>query len=76
MVCVEASAQTTGNESPIIKELSSSEERVEGLDYLGKRLLFQVKRRMNLTDSEEEAAEDAEKNKKVRIRFLGIEIET
>ena len=76
LACLGSSAQTPEKSTPGTKQVPSTEVRVEGIDYLGKRLLFQVKRRMNLTDTEEEKAEEAEKNKKVRIRFLGIEIET
>lgn len=76
LTCLGSSAQTPEKSTPVTMQVSNTEVRVEGIDYLGERLLFQVKKRMNLTDTEEEKAEEAEKNKKVRIRFLGIEIET
>lgn len=46
----------------------------ESLSYLGSKLMFQVKKRMNLTTEAEENAEER-KNKKVALSFLGIKIE-
>lgn len=47
----------------------------ESLKYMGGLLFFEVKKRLNLTSKEEEAAAEKEKNKKVRMSIGGIVIE-
>jgi hypothetical protein len=77
LVSLGSSAQTSNRTSSITNQnQANAENTVEGIEYLGKRLLFQVKKRMNLTEPEEEKMEEEERKKKVKIRFLGIEIES
>ncbi len=47
----------------------------ESLKYMGGLLLFEVKKRLNLTSREEELQAIATKNKKVRLSIGGIVIE-
>lgn len=47
----------------------------ESLRYMSNLLLFEVKKRLNLTSKEEEIKAAKEKNKKVRMSIGGIVIE-
>jgi hypothetical protein len=52
-----------------------NEVQDESWSYLGQRLFYQFKKRMNLTTQEEDVEEENEGKKAVRIRILGMEIE-
>ena len=76
----ESYAQTNASDSLIVKPKKSTVVKPKTLDtkesisYLGSKLMYQVKKRMNLTTEKEENDEE-KKNKKVALSFLGIKIE-
>lgn len=75
----ESKAQSKQTDSTIVKPKPQVEQQKtldtkESISYLGSKLMFQVKKRMNLTSEDEEKAEE-KKSKKVALSFLGIKIE-
>lgn len=63
----------------VLKKISTTPTPVmdtdESLKYMGGLLLFEVKKRLNLTSKDEELAAAKEKSKKVRLSIGGIVIE-
>lgn len=61
----------------VLKKVSTTPvmDTDESLKYMGSLLLFEVKKRLNLTSKDEELAAAKEKSKKVRLSIGGIVIE-
>lgn len=62
----------------LVKPISANQEEVlgtnESIKYMGSKLWFQMKKRLNLTSKEEEEAE-LKNNKKVILTFGSLKIE-
>ncbi len=73
-VSKDTAAQTVAIKSrqPKVEPIMDTDE---SLKYMGGLLLFEVKKRLNLTSREEELKAMAAKNKKVRLSIGGIVIE-
>ncbi|MBR9833045.1 hypothetical protein [Acidiluteibacter ferrifornacis] len=67
--------QTIASDQKKIKESTPIMDTDESLRYMSNLLLFEVKKRLNLTSKEEEIKAAKEKNKKVRMSIGGIVIE-
>ena len=68
----QASAKdTTAQRAPEPKVAGADEG---GWRYLGERMWYQVRKRMNMTTTEEDAAEEKKKGKDIRLKFLGMEV--
>ena len=68
-------AQTAERGPKPEQEPAQTAEKDEGgWRYLGQRMWYQVKRRMNMTTEEEDEAQKKEKGKNIRLKVLGVEV--
>lgn len=69
------SAQTADARTDAVRSTAQTVESDEGgWRYLGQRMWYQVKKRMNMTTEEEDKAQQKEKGKNIRLKVLGVEV--